>query len=410
MNRISDISNQFRLVVEAAPQAMIIVDDRGLMVYVNAQVEKQFGYHRDEMQQQSVDILIPEDVRGHHPQLREKYMRQSSTRAMGAGRDLYGQAKDGRKFPVEVGLNPLETPEGRFVIVSIIDISERKRQQAALEQQFQETQRALQRLKDTQAQLVQSERLASLGGLVAGVAHEVNTPLGIGVTAASFLSEQISKIDRAMQEGKLTKSSFGDFIKNARESADILSTNLRRAAELIQSFKKIAVDQSSEEHQQIEISKYIDEVLLSLKPKLKCTQLQLVVDCPDKIEVETVPGALSQILTNLVMNSLVHAYDEGEAGTIIIRAHKSEDGQVVLSYIDDGKGIPKAYLSKVFDPFFTTKRANGGSGLGLHIVFSLVHQVLGGTIEIESEEGKGAQFTITLPCLPPAEHEALGER
>ncbi len=396
------------MVVEAAPQAMIIVDDQGRMIYVNAQVEKQFGYSREEMQLQSVDMLIPDEVRGHHPKLREKYMNQSSTRAMGAGRDLYGQGKSGQKFPVEVGLNPLETSEGRYVIVSIINISERKRQQAALEEQFQETQKALQRLKDTQAQLVQSERLASLGGLVAGVAHEVNTPLGIGVTAASFLSEQINKVDSALQEGKLTKNTFADFIKNARESAEILSTNLRRAAELIQSFKKIAVDQSNEESQVIGLAKYINEVLLSLKPKLKCTQHSLVLDCPPNLSVKTVPGALSQILTNLVMNSLAHAFSDDEAGEIRIEVKEDEEG-VLLIYSDNGKGIPKAYISKVFDPFFTTQRAQGGSGLGLHIVFSLVHQALGGSIQIASEEHKGTQFTIRLPATLPVNTVKQGD-
>lgn len=408
MNHIDDMSKLFRMVVEAAPQAMIVVNSDGEMVYVNAQVEKLFGYSRDQMQQQSVEMLIPDEMRGHHPQLRGKYSKSPTTRAMGAGRDLHGQTCDGRKIPVEVGLNPLNTDDGQYIIVSIIDISERKRQQAAFEEQFKETQRALQSLKDTQAQLVQSERLASLGGLVAGVAHEVNTPLGIGVTAASFLSEQINKIEQALAEGKLTRNTFADFVKNAKESADILGTNLRRAAELIQSFKKIAVDQSTEERQEIDLDVYINEVLLSLKPKLKCTQHQLLLNCPEKITIETVPGALSQILTNLVMNSLVHAFDEGQRGEIRIDVTRTDAG-VQLVFADNGRGIPQANLAKVFDPFFTTRRAHGGSGLGLHIVFSLVHKVLGGSIHVESEANVGTRIIIDLPLELPEAGSAEGE-
>jgi PAS domain S-box-containing protein len=393
---------RLRLVIEAAPNAMLMVDGQGCITLVNAQAEKMFGYPRAELIGRPVEMLVPAQHRGHHGGLRAGYLAQPQTRSMGVGRDLHGLTRDGHEVPIEIGLNPLATSEGTFVLASIIDITERKRAERALlslneslEQQVHETQRALEQLTMAQNQLVQAEKLASLGGLVAGVAHEINTPVGVGVTAASHLHEEVRAMKRAAASKALTRSQFETYLDGFEQSSDIILLNLQRAAGLIRSFKQVAADQSSDHKRRVNLKDYIDEVMLSLQPKLKGTGYQLRVDCPPGIEIEIVPGALSQILTNLVMNSLTHAFTPGEPGCMRIGALQIE-GCTEITYSDDGRGIPEENLPRIFDPFFTTRRGQGGTGLGLHIVFNLVHQTLGGRITAASEPGRGTVFTMTF--------------
>jgi len=394
------LETRFRLAVEAAPNAMIMVNQAGEVTLVNAQTEKLFGYGREELLGQKIDRLVPERARGRHPGLRGGYFHNPSTRSMGVGRDLYGLTKLGKEVPIEIGLNPIETEEGTFVLASIIDITERKRAETgmqalnkSLEAQVSETRATLARLQETQNQLVQAEKMASLGGLVAGVAHEINTPIGIGVTAASHLADEVRSLARASAEGRMTKALFQRSLDTLQQSSEIILTNLERGAALIQSFKRVAADQSSDERRWVNLKQYISEVLISLKPRLKQSAIQIELSCPDDLEVETVPGALSQILTNLVMNTLVHAFNAGVPGTIRIVVDRDQ-GRIRLVFSDDGCGIPPENLGRVFDPFFTTKRSQGGTGLGLHIVFNIVNQTLGGTIEVASEPGRGTSFVI----------------
>jgi PAS domain S-box-containing protein len=388
--------------VEAAPNAMLVVNGDGVVTLVNRQCEKLFGYRRDELVGNSVEMLMPQRIRARHPGMRAGYQASPSTRFMGVGRDLFGLTKDGREIPIEIGLNPLATPAGAFVLASIIDITERKRAEVAqralnqsLEAQVQETQLAIEQLKIAQNQLVQAEKLASLGSLVAGVAHEINTPVGVGVTAASHLQEEVRAMRKAAAANALTRTQFEAHLQGFAQSSDIILLNLQRAAELIRSFKRVAVDQSSDEKRRVNLKAYIEEVLLSLNPKLKGTRHRLALDCPDDIEIETVPGALSQILTNLVVNALTHAFDSGKPGLMRIGALQVE-GCTEITFSDDGCGIAPEHLSQIFDPFFTTRRGQGGTGLGLHIVFNLVHQTLGGTITAASMPGHGTTFTLTL--------------
>lgn len=261
-----------------------------------------------------------------------------------------------------------------------------------------ELERAMENLKAATEQLVQSEKLASLGGLVAGVAHEINTPVGVGVTAASTLLDETRKLEKAYEEGRMKRSDLEAYLQTAAESAEIILKNLHRAANLIQSFKQVAVDQSSEERREFELRSYIDEVLTSLRPRIKRTCHQIEVDCPDGLVVDSYPGALAQILTNLVTNSLVHAFPDRNDGHIRIRVRLDAGEQVVLDYADDGVGIPEQHLARIFDPFFTTRRGAGGSGLGLHIVYNLTHRVLGGRIEsVHSRPGEGFSIRIRFP-------------
>lgn len=253
--------------------------------------------------------------------------------------------------------------------------------------------KTLAHLNDTQAQLLEADKMAALGGLVAGVAHEINTPLGISITAASHLQDASDQLLQKFEGGKLTKNDFTQFFDTNGESLKILLSNTHKAAELVRSFKQVAVDRSSSEIRSFDMKEYIHEILLSLKPKFKHTPHTVSVDCPDGLMAKTYPGALSQILTNLVMNSLLHAFTPDRAGHITLKIHGHED-RMTMVYQDDGCGMPPEVQSHLFEPFFTTKRGQGGSGLGAHIVFNLVTQKLKGSIRCQSEPDKGTEFTI----------------
>ena len=248
-------------------------------------------------------------------------------------------------------------------------------------------------LKRTQNELVQTEKMAALGRLVAGVAHEVNTPIGIGVTAASHLINETKKFNVSYQEQTLSKTSFENYIETSLESSKILLDNLERAADIIQNFKKISVDQSNSEFREFYLKEYLQSIFQTLKPALNKNSDFLEIICPETLRVNSVPGAFYQIFTNLIMNSNIHGFEGKDDEHIIITVQKKGDSLQII-YKDNGKGMPKADLVKIFDPFFTTKLGQGGSGLGTHIVYNLVTQTLHGTITAESIHGEGLSFIM----------------
>lgn len=251
-------------------------------------------------------------------------------------------------------------------------------------------------LTQTQQQLVESEKLAALGGLVAGVAHEINTPLGIGVTAASFLDVEVKRLDKLLLENTLSKTDLENFSRNARESSQLILKNLNRADKLVKSFKQVAVDQSSQETRVINLHEYVEEVLVSLQPAIKKTPHEVHLYCMEVLEFETFPGAIYQTVVNLLMNALLHAFPNNEKGKIDILITLDRD-TALLEFRDNGRGMSEDIRRKVFDPFFTTQRGKGGSGLGLHIAWNLVTQLLGGSLSCESEVGKGSRFYVRIP-------------
>jgi signal transduction histidine kinase len=268
--------------------------------------------------------------------------------------------------------------------------------QRSLQAKNEELAQTLQTLQATQAQLIESEKMAALGNLVAGVAHEINTPIGISVTAASVLVEDTQEFSMRYQTGQMKRIDLDAFLETAIESSNMILANLKRAAELIQSFKQVTVDQSSEVQRSFKLKDYLEEVFLSLVAELKKTKHKLTLEGDENLSLNSYPGALSQIITNLIMNSLNHAYDEGETGEIRLNFHQ-EGQRIIIQYQDNGKGISSDNINKIFDPFFTTNRSKGGTGLGLHIVYNLVNQKLKGTIQCESQVEIGTKFIINLP-------------
>ncbi len=255
----------------------------------------------------------------------------------------------------------------------------------------------LEKLHQFQRQIVENEKMASLGDMVAGVAHEVNTPIGLGITASTMMLDRLAVIDQQFRDKTLKASAMERFINESRENLNIIYRNLDRAAQLISSFKQVAVDQTSEEAREVNVKQLIEETLMSMRPRLKKVTHTINIDCPETLNVMCKAGPLNQILINLIMNSLIHAFETVENGKIDVIARLTEEQKLKIIYKDNGSGIPASIKKRIFDPFVTTKRGQGGSGLGMHLVFNLVTQALNGNIKLESEEGNGVEFTLTFP-------------
>ena len=303
-------------------------------------------------------------------------------------RKIYHQVEE-----LEETKNKLVRREREYSKTLEIKVQERTEELQDKNEQLKET---LEQLKAAQTQIIAQEKLASLGSLTAGIAHEINTPIGIGVTAASVLEEKTNVLLQSHESGNMKRSELKKYLNTASQSSQMILGNLNRAAELIQSFKQVAVDQSSEERRVFNIKKYLEEILLQLQPKLNNTKHQINIQGSDYLSIDSYPGVFSQVITNLIMNSLIHAYDDLDSGNIIIKYYQ-EDTDFVLEYQDDGKGIADENLTKIFEPFFTTKRNQGGTGLGLHIIYNIVTQKLLGDIDCESCLGVGSKFIIKIP-------------
>ncbi|MGY4474399.1 signal transduction histidine kinase [Bradyrhizobium sp. USDA 3364] len=258
---------------------------------------------------------------------------------------------------------------------------------------------ALLELNTAQQNLIDAERLAALGGLVAGVAHEVNNPIGISLTVASSFARRSEMFENDLKTEPLRRSKLDEFVRASRDASQQLVSNLQRAGELIQSFKQVAVDRSHAERRQFALSEATDQIVASLRPVLKKAAIALSVDVPEGLLIDGYPGAYGQILTNLFLNAVNHAFAEGRSGSITISARGRGADDVEIIFADDGAGMTPDVQRQAFDPFFTTRRNEGGTGLGLHIVYNLVTQQLGGRMMLESRVGQGTTFRIIMPRI-----------
>ncbi len=259
-----------------------------------------------------------------------------------------------------------------------------------------ELERTLEILKNTQLQLIQSEKLAGLGSMVSGIAHEINTPLGSAITLASYVETLNHEIKKTWINGQMQKRDFENFIETSAQAIDSLNRNLDRSRYLVDLFKQVAVDQSSEIKRVFHVKSYIDDFIETLKVRLSQSGLSIYWNCSESIEIENYPGALLQIITQLIENAIAHGFSDRQGGQINLSFTVSQMTGILI-FSDDGKGIEKSMLNRIFDPFFTTAYNRGATGLGLHIVYNIVTLQLNGTIEVTSTLGKGVVFTITFP-------------
>jgi len=270
----------------------------------------------------------------------------------------------------------------------------------ALSKANDELRGAMTALKNTQSGLIEAEKLASLGSLVAGVAHELNTPLGNAMTVVTTLEDQLAEMERRVATNTLRRSDLDHHLAEAREGQDILHRNVTKAADLVRGLKQLAVDQTTDMRRQFSLAEVVNEVLIMVRPRFNHTPYHIATDLTE-VSMDSYPGPLGQVLTNLVLNALTHAFAGRASGCVTISTRLRDDGQVLLVLRDDGVGIAPEVRRRLFEPFFTTKMGKGGSGLGLHITRNIVMGLLGGTIEVTSEPGQGAEFRVTIPRTAP---------
>jgi PAS domain S-box-containing protein len=289
--------------------------------------------------------------------------------------------------------------EKRRIAEELRDLNTRLEER--VDQRTRDLMDALERLRMAQSELVRSEKLAALGGLVAGIAHELNTPIGNGLMAVSTLHNEIVTFEESARQG-LRRSIFEKFIQAINTGTDIAIRNLTRAAELVTSFKQVAIDRTSSHRRKFELIEIVTETVVTLQPMLRRSGTEVQVAVPADIMMDSYPGPLGQVMTNLLQNAVAHAFEGRSHGHVTIAAEPLATSHVRISISDDGNGIPSDQLERIFDPFFTTKMGRGGTGLGLHITHNAIVNVLGGAITVDSRIGHGTRFDIVLPLLAPA--------
>lgn len=375
-------------IINNAPAGIILTDENMKIVVANEQLGDMLEMPREMMEvgENYAEVIRHMSKRGDYgpnpDRFREEVLetlRNPTARPFDYTSPA-GQSYSVRRHPVGDG----------GVVTIAMDVTEQKQTEERLRE-------ALWDLELAQDELVQSEKMASLGGLVAGVAHEINTPIGTALTASTHVREETLKIGAAFENNIVKRSQLVSYLAIADEGSKIIASNLGRAAELIRSFKQVAVDQSSEERRSFNVDSYLSEIIQNLKPQLRAyPNVDLVLDADANVVIDSFPGAFSQVLSNLLVNALTHAFGHDGVGQIVIRT-QAFDGQVKISFEDNGKGMDATVRERIFEPFFTTRRGSGGSGLGMHIVYNLVTTTLSGTIRCFSNPGEGTRFDITLP-------------
>jgi PAS domain S-box-containing protein len=338
---------------------------------------------------------------------------ENDKRVLATGRDLGFYEEEyldssGNLRQWLVNKMPLFDAEGDLerIVTVALDIGERKRGEFEMRKAKDAAEAALRNLRETQNSLIEAEKLAALGRLVAGVAHEVNNPVGISLTVASALERKTAIFTAEVERGDLRRSRLNEFLETSRDAASQLVANLNRAAELIQSFKQVAADRNYSDQRSFDLGDLTEQVVMSLRPGLRKHHLTLNVDCQPNLIMNSYPGPYGQVLTNLFLNAVAHAFPNGRHGTVDIQVRESGKDNVEVIFSDDGCGMSLDVRRRAFDPFFTTRRDQGGTGLGLHIVYSIVTNRLGGRLELDSEPGKGTRIQITLPRTAPLEQAA----
>ena len=411
------------MLLDVAATATLTIDGSQKIVQFNQAAQRLFGYEKHEIIGRSLMLLLPKRYRkDHHKKVKSFDNSDKEFANLREGSRVSGLRKNGEEFPIELDITKVEIKSERLFIAAIFDISDRLVQQEKIAQQTLELKQNNQQLKHYQKmleetvherndelelstlslnaatqQLIDAEKMVALGQMVSSAAHEINTPIGIGVTCASNMLEATTSLNGRINNNQLTKNDLTSYMAMTEKSAKIILSNMERAAELVHSFKAVSSDQVTDMQRLFNLNEYLEEILLSLNPRLGKTQHEIFITCDDNIVLNTKPGPLSQIIINLIINSLIHGFEHMEHGTIRLAA-KLMGGNLELIYKDNGKGLTKEQADKVFDPFYTTKKDQGGTGLGMHIVEDLINNSLGGQIELMPSE-EGVCFKLTFPTI-----------
>jgi PAS domain S-box-containing protein len=390
---------QFHTLADSIPQLVWMADAVGTIYWFNNHWHKYTGTSIDDTSSHDWQaVLAPGSLEA---------ARQRWAQTLEAGTSLELElsmlGQDGQYRPFLTRVIPLRDPTTAINgwIGTHIDISERKRNEQAVRDAKDTAETALKHLLETQNSLIEVEKLAALGRLVAGVAHEINTPVGTSLTVATALERKTDIIATELAKGTLRRSSLLEFLKISREASSQLIANLDHAAELIQSFKQVATDRNQSNQRTFDLRELTEQIILSLRPGLGKKNLTLKVECEPDLTMISYPGPYGQVLTNLFLNSVTHAFVDGKGGSIEVKVRAASKNNVEILFSDDGCGMSADDRRKAFDPFFTTRRDQGNTGLGLHIVHSIVTNYLGGRLHLDSELGEGTKVRLVLPRMAP---------
>jgi PAS domain S-box-containing protein len=412
---VRDITDQKRAedaIAEGRRRLQQVIDTVPAMINVK---DKQLRYVLMNRYMASIFGVEPADAIGHTTtELMSRYGEQKSDendrRVLAVGRELGFYEEEypdcsGNLRQWLVNKLPLLDADGEIenIVTVALDIGERKRGELDMRKARDAAEAALRHLRETQNSLIEAEKLAALGRLVAGVAHEVNNPVGISLTVASSLERKTAKFAAEAARGDLRRSSLNEFLETSRDASSQLVANLNRAAELIASFKQVAADRNYSDQRTFDLGDLTEQVVMSLRPGLRKHNLALSVDCQPNLVMNSYPGPYGQVLTNLFLNAVAHAFPDGTPGAIDIQVRASGTDHVEIIFSDNGCGMSLDVRRRAFDPFFTTRRDQGGTGLGLHIVYSIVTDRLGGRLDLDSEPGDGTRIQIILPRVAPLE-------
>jgi len=425
-------NRQLNYVLDAASEiAIISIDVRGVVQMFNRGAEKMLGYRAREQ----VGLPMPYEI--HEPAELAQRSRELSllydrevkidevltitpARQGAETRNWTYICKNGQRLIVSLTVTRVQDSAGK--IVGFLGIARDITLQLQAEKALQELNHQLEKRVDertaeleetnknlantmhnlqlAQAELVRSEKLTALGDIVAVVAHEINTPIGNCLTVATTLRDRSEELFMEIEQGTIRRSSLSRYIVDSKTGMDILIRGLHRSSELVSNFKQVAVDQTSEQRRIFQLDKVVREVVALMMPMLRKTPHKLEIVIPEQITLDSFPGPIEQIITNLINNAIMHAFDRDQLGIMTLTAER-QDPFVKVVFTDNGKGIPEHHLNRIFDPFFTTKLGRGGTGLGLNIVHNIVKNMLGGQIEVDSLSGKGTTFVMILPLTAP---------
>lgn len=397
-------SARVRSMIELAHDAIVAVTPDQRIVMVNPAAERLFGWPEALLTGRPLDVLVPGRYRSAHALHVDAFTAgEAASRNVAAGRELFGLHRDGHEIPVEITVSRTPSPEGLLFTAIIRDVTQRKRAEAELRTAKEAAEAALVELSRTQRRLIEAEKLSALGHLVAGLAHEVNTPVGNALTSASFLTDRAAELRaRLRAPGGFRRGDLETFLDQVDEAAGIVLAAMQRAGSLVQLFKQTAADRAGPGRCRFRLDRLLTDFVEANRPLVADAGHALVLDCPDRLEVNSHPVALTQLLTNLLANALAHAFPDGRAGRLTLSvSEEAPDGRLRLVFADDGVGIPEEALPKVFEPFFTTTRHAGSTGLGLSIAYSLATGTLGGRLAVASAPGEGTRFTLKLPRSAP---------
>lgn len=409
------------VVARDTENAVIIMNAKGEFEWVNHAFTRIFGFTFEELTSKVSTNMISETTPQYIVDKFNYCIEHKST----VNYELQTRTKSGESLWVNVTLTPIFDESGNISrLVSIdSDITSIKNAEAEILQQKEEIEaqrdelqdqrdyiidqkaeleqkkeilaHTLEELKKTQSKLVESEKMAALGNLVAGISHEINTPIGIGIAASSTMVTKTENLQNLFDTKKMTMTDLQGYLDTTKQACELILSNLNRTAELVKSFKQVSVDNMTEQKRKFNLEEYLWDIIRSLAPKLKNRPIKVIVSCDKSIVLNSYPGAFAQIFTNFIINSLVHAFEETASGEIEISA-KTENHKLVMFYRDNGKGISEKNLPKIFDPFFTTNMQIG-TGLGMNITYNLITQKLKGDITLKSKENEGVLFTISIP-------------